>query len=79
MTQNRTATRTHRSDRSPWNWLLLVAAVMPLLTFVYNSDRPRLAGIPFFYWFQLALVVFASLCATCVYLMTGRGGPNREH
>jgi hypothetical protein len=39
-----------RSDRSPWNWLLLVAVVVPLLVPLYNRVEPTLFGWPFFYW-----------------------------
>ena len=45
-----------RSDRSPWNWLLLVAVVVPLLVPFYNRVEPTLFGWPFFYWVQLAFV-----------------------
>ena len=45
-----------RSDRSPWNWLLLVAVVVPLLVPLYNRVEPTLFGWPFFYWVQLAFV-----------------------
>src|SRR5690349_23059215 len=31
-----------RTDHSPWNLLLLVAVVVPLLTFLYDSAEPRL-------------------------------------
>jgi hypothetical protein len=61
-----------RSDRSPWNWLLLIPIVVPLLTFLFNRDKPRLAGFPFFYWAQLAFVVVGVVCTTLVYLMTRR-------
>ena len=27
-----------RSDRSPWNWLLLIPIVVPLLTVLFNAD-----------------------------------------
>ncbi|MEU3498158.1 DUF3311 domain-containing protein [Kitasatospora cineracea] len=67
-----------RRDRSPWNWLLAPAAIAPLLTFIFNRDEPRLAGIPFFYWFQLLLVAFAAACTSAVYLATRRGGASDE-
>jgi uncharacterized membrane protein YhdT len=63
-----------RSDRSPWNWLLAVAVVVPLLTFLYNREDPRLAGIPFFYWFQLALIALGVAATAIVYTMTKRKG-----
>jgi hypothetical protein len=61
-----------RSDRSPWYWLLIVPVVVPLLTFVFNRDEPRLAGFPLFYWAQFAFIVLGVGCTTIVYLMTRR-------
>jgi cytochrome bd-type quinol oxidase subunit 2 len=61
-----------RSDRSPWNWLLIVPVVVPLLTFWFNRDRPRLAGFPFFYWMQFGFIILGVGCTTIVYLMTRR-------
>jgi hypothetical protein len=61
-----------RSDRSRWNWLLVLPVVVPLLTFWFNRDRPRLAGFPFFYWMQFAFIVLGVGCTTIVYLVTRR-------
>ncbi|WP_449064975.1 DUF3311 domain-containing protein [Planomonospora algeriensis] len=63
----------NRSDRSPWNWLLLVPIVLPLLPFLFNSDEPRLFGFPMFYWLQLAFIAVGVTCTTIVYQMTKRG------
>ncbi|MET9337787.1 MULTISPECIES: DUF3311 domain-containing protein [unclassified Nonomuraea] len=59
-----------RSDRSPWNWLLFVPIVLPLLTFLFNADEPRVAGFPLFYWLQLAFIVVGVACTSIVYRMT---------
>ena len=64
-----------RSDYSPWNYLLLIPIVLPLLTFLYNSETPRLFGIPFFYWFQLALVFVSAAVTAVVYFATERNTP----
>jgi len=32
------------SDRSPWNWLLLIPIVLPLLVPIYNRWTPKLFG-----------------------------------
>ncbi|AWS42821.1 DUF3311 domain-containing protein [Streptosporangium subroseum] len=61
-----------RSDRSPWNWLLILPIVLPLLTFLYNSDEPRLLGFPLFYWFQFSCIAVGVICTTIVYQMTKR-------
>jgi Protein of unknown function (DUF3311) len=66
-------THPSRTDRSPWNWLLLVPIVLPLLTFVYNRETPRLAGFPFFFWFQLMFTLLAAAVTALVFLMTRTG------
>lgn len=54
---------------SPWNLLLLVPFIV-LLTPIYNRDTPRLFGMPFFYWFQLAVIIIGVLSTITVYRMT---------
>ncbi len=39
---------------------------------LYARDSPRLAGIPFFVWYQLAAVVFGGLVTGLVYLLRER-------
>ncbi|WP_203766617.1 DUF3311 domain-containing protein, partial [Paractinoplanes deccanensis] len=46
-----------RNDRSPWNWLLLIPIVVPVLTPIYNRDEPRLFGFPAFYWIQFLFIL----------------------
>ncbi len=58
------------TDRSRWNWLLLIPIVLPLLTFIYNRETPRLLGFPFFFWFQLFFTLLAAGTTTVVYLLT---------
>ncbi|MFK3981951.1 DUF3311 domain-containing protein [Micromonospora sp. NPDC050397] len=61
-------------DRSPWNWLLFVPIVVPLVTLLFNQDTPRLFGFPVFYWLQLAFVLLGVASTTLVYQMTKRRG-----
>src|SRR5215212_4383684 len=68
----------HRSDRSPWNWLLLVGIVLPLIVPIYNRVEPTLFGWPFFYWFQLMLVAVGVLVTSVVYRMTRRSSSVRQ-
>jgi uncharacterized membrane protein len=67
----------HRSDRSPWNWLLLVPIVVPLIVPFYNRVEPTLFGWPFFYWMQLAFVAPGVLTTVVVYRATRRSGADR--
>jgi hypothetical protein len=64
--------RAPRHDRSPWNWLLLVPIVVPLLTPLYNFDSPRLWGFPAFYWLQFAFILLGVVTTSVVYRMTKR-------
>ncbi len=41
--------------------LLWVPCVIALATPFYNFTSPELFGIPFFYWFQLLLVLVSAL------------------
>ncbi|MEU4222909.1 DUF3311 domain-containing protein [Nonomuraea sp. NPDC026600] len=61
-----------KSDRSPWNWLLLVPIAIPLMPFLFNSDEPRLLGFPLFYWLQIAFIALGVGTTTLVYQMTKR-------
>ncbi|BBH66747.1 hypothetical protein ACTI_34320 [Actinoplanes sp. OR16] len=61
-----------RTDKSPWNWLLIIPIVVPLLTFLYNHDEPRFAGFPMFYWLQFAFILVGVGTTTLVYQMTKR-------
>lgn len=64
---------------SPWNLLLLVPLLM-LITPIYNSDEPRLFGLPFFYWFQFVFVAIGVICVAIVYVKTRhiRGAAARD-
>ena len=66
------AVAPRRSDRSPWNWLLIVPIVVPLIVPLYNKVEPTLFGWPTFYWLQLAFVVLGVLTTSIVYRMTRR-------
>ena len=49
-----------------WGYVLLGLQFIPALwVSFYNSVEPTFVGMPFFYWFQLALV-FASAAVTAV-------------
>ncbi len=54
--------RQDRRDRSRWNWLLLVPLLAVLYPPLYNRTDPVLLGIPFFYWYQLAVIPLSVVC-----------------
>lgn len=59
--------------------LLLIAIVVPLFVPGYSFDQPRLAGIPFFYWYQMAWIpVTAALVGISYWLVTKEDRRRRE-
>jgi len=67
-----------RSDRSPWNWLLLIPVLVPLLVPLYNAVDPRWGGWPRFYWLQMLFVVLGVGTTSLVYRMTRRSTVERR-
>jgi hypothetical protein len=53
-----------------WYWLLVVPLVATLIPVIYNSETPRLIGIPFFYWYQMAMILVSVICTLLVYRRT---------
>ena len=60
----------NRPHRSGWYWLLLVPLVAVLYPPLYNRTDPELLGIPFFYWYQLAVIPVSMACTVAVHLAT---------
>ena len=50
--------------------LLIPAVVLPLLVPLYDKVDPRLNGWPFFYWFQMALILFATASTVVAYALS---------
>jgi hypothetical protein len=59
-----------RTDRSAWNWLLVLPVLLPLLTPLFNFDSPRLWGFPAFYWLQFAFILVGVATTSVVYQLT---------
>ncbi len=57
--------RTHA-----WYALLLLPVAGALLPGIYNRVEPSLFGLPFFYWYQLGLVIATSLILAAVVYAT---------
>jgi hypothetical protein len=63
----------HNGAAGAWNWwyLLLLAQFVPSLWVpFYNTATPTLIGMPFFYWFQLVLVLICAAVTAFVYFIT---------
>ena len=61
------ATRPEKKRRSWALLLLLLPFVVLLWPPLYNFDQPELIGIPFFYWFQLLVVVLTAILTAALY------------
>lgn len=62
-----------QEKRATWSWwylLFVVQFALALWVPLYNRIEPTLIGIPFFYWFQLFLVIVAAVFTAIVYFMT---------
>ena len=58
--------------------LLAVIFVAALAVPFFNRISPELFGFPFFYWYQLAVVLSASVLTYIVYLVEGAGKEGEE-
>jgi len=59
-------------SRLRWHYLLLLPPLVLLLVPHYNRIEPALAGIPFFYWYQMAWVVVTAFLTFLVWLIDRR-------
>jgi hypothetical protein len=65
--------RLNTGWRSHWPRFLLVLPFLGVLWVpFYNRIEPSLAGIPFFYWYQLAWVILGAVVVLAVYLIETR-------
>jgi hypothetical protein len=61
------------TKRAGWNWwylLFVIQFAIALWVPYYNRLEPAWIGIPFFYWFQLALVIVGAVLTAIVYFAT---------
>ena len=63
-----------RDVNKRWYWLLLAPLVLTLIPPIYNHDSPRLIGVPFFYWYQMAMIIVSVACTVVVYRATQGAG-----
>jgi hypothetical protein len=54
--------------------LLLIPYAAMMWVPYYNRAEPAIAGIPFFYWYQLVWIVLGALILLPAYLSETRGG-----
>lgn len=58
--------------------LIAIGIVVPLLVPIYAVDRPRLFGMPFFYWYQLLWVAVVAGLLGIAYLVIRREDRRRR-
>lgn len=75
--------RRARVGGGPLKWiayaLLLGECVVILVPSVYGRSAPQLAGIPFFYWFQLLWIIVGMVVTGIAYLLWQRAGVPEAH
>ena len=62
-----------RERQSGWSWwylLLLIQFIGSLWVPLYNRVDPTWIGIPFFYWYQMLLVIVGAILTAIVYFTT---------
>jgi len=64
------STETKRGGWSWWYLLFVIQFAIALWPPLYNSIEPSWMGIPFFYWFQLAMVIVGAVLTAIVYFAT---------
>ncbi len=63
--------------RSAVSWLLVLPLLLVVYPPLYNRADPTLGGIPFFYWYQLAVIGVSVVCTTVVYRAGRSSGGTR--
>jgi hypothetical protein len=53
-----------------WHLLLLVPFVGTLWVPFYDSAEPRIAGVPYFYWYQFLWIAVGAAITALVYFAT---------
>jgi len=53
-----------------WYLLFVIVFAMVLWPPFYNKIEPTLAGIPFFYWYQMLCVLVSAVITAIIYLRT---------
>ena len=65
------------SSRGLWILVLVLlapAVVLPLVVPIYDSTDPKLNGWPFYFWFQMALLIMSGVLTVAAYVVSLRAG-----
>jgi hypothetical protein len=64
-----------RTPRGPWVLALVLlapAVILPLIVPIYDSTDPTMNGWPFYFWFQMALILMSGVLTIAAYLLVTR-------
>jgi hypothetical protein len=61
------ASQPSRLKRTVWHVILFVPVFTAICVPLFNRMEPSIAGVPFFYWFQLVLIVVAAVVTALAY------------
>ncbi len=62
-----------QTGRRGWSWwylLFVIQFVAVLWPPFYNTVEPSWAGIPFYYWYQMLMVIVGAVLTAIVYFAT---------
>jgi hypothetical protein len=64
--------RPTHSSRKNRSWLLILL-ILPFIVLLYppfyNFREPEFIGMPFFYWFQLLMILITAIITAVVYFL----------
>jgi Protein of unknown function (DUF3311) len=55
--------------------VLFLVPFVALLSPLYLRDEPRIAGFPFFYWYQFVCLIVTAVLTWIVYIVRGAQRP----
>lgn len=58
---------TSKHGRGSLYWLLIIPFIATLFPFFFNFQEPAIAGLPFFYWYQLVWIPITVFLTWLVY------------
>jgi len=67
------AKKSKRKGFRPLYLLLLLPYIAMMWVPSYNRIEPEIAGVPFFYWYQLVWIVLGALLMLPLYFSEERG------
>ncbi|MGH6967653.1 MAG: DUF3311 domain-containing protein [Stellaceae bacterium] len=62
-----------RDKQNAWSWWYLIFIGLFFVSLwvpVYNRIEPTFIGLPFFYWFQILLILIGAVLTAVVYFAT---------